>query len=221
MFRNLILSSFLGSSILFAAPVLPQNLACDISVLRVEGSLSSSYSLYLNDIKWNVENKPKSILCPLNSTNDYWSLNIELIDPGRVASASSVIKLEGIWYFQSEPRNFNLSYRYNDYSLNSNYLDFYLPFEYSTRGSETYPLRELNKITITNLSPISHNYEVIDIPGLIFNIFALPFTFIIKAFDLTIFPGTPYQLNLSNLFMIVLSGLTFLFLIKYLMRVIK
>lgn len=221
MLRNLILSSVLGSSVLFAAPVLPQNLSCDISTLSVDGSLSSSYSLYLNDIKWNVENKPTSILCPLNSTNDYRLLNIEIVDPARVATASSIIKVEGIWYFQSEPRNFNISYRYNDYSLNSNYLDFYLPFEYTTRGSETYPLWELRKITITNLSPITHNYEVIDIPGLIFNIFALPFTFITKAFDLTIFPGTPYQLNLSNLLMIVLSGLTFLFLIKYLMRVIK
>ena len=221
MLRNLILSSFLGSSILFAAPVLPQNLNCDISTLRVEGSLSSSYSLYLNDIKWNVENKPTSILCPLNSTSDYWSLNIELVDTARVATASSVVKLEGIWYFQSEPRNFNISYRYSDHSLNSNYLDFYLPFEYTTRGSETYPLWELRKITITNITPITHNYEVIDLPGLIFNIFALPFTFITKAFDLTIFPGTPYQLNLSNLLMVVLSGLTFLFLINLLMRFIK
>lgn len=221
MFRNLILSSFLGSSVLFAAPVLPQNLACDISKLNVVGSLSSNYSLYLNDTKWNVENKPTSILCPLYSTGDYWELDIEIVDTARVASTSSEVILKGVWYFQSEPRNFDISFRYNDYSLGYNYLDFHLPFSYSTRGSETYPLWQLNSITITNLTPITHEYEVIDVPGLIFNIFALPFTFITKAFDITIFPGTPYQLNLSNLLMIILGGLTFIFLVRFIIRFIK
>ena len=43
--------------------------------------------------------------------------------------------------------------------------------------------------------------EIVDIPGLMFTILGLPFSFISQAFDLTIFPNTPYQINFSNLFL--------------------
>lgn len=57
-------------------------------------------------------------------------------------------------------------------------------------------------------------YEVIDLPGMLLSIVTMPFTFISTAFNLTIFPGTPYQVNLSNLFMTIFAVLVFTFLLK-------
>ena len=53
----------------------------------------------------------------------------------------------------------------------------------------------------SELQPITVTQEIVDIPGLMFQILTLPFTFISQAFDLTIFPGTPYQVNFSNIFL--------------------
>lgn len=63
------------------------------------------------------------------------------------------------------------------------------------------------------IPPIT-NYEVIDIPSLMFNILTMPFAFISTAFNLTLFPGTPYQINISNLFLTILAILIFVFIVK-------
>ena len=60
--------------------------------------------------------------------------------------------------------------------------------------------------------------EIIDIPTLIFTILTLPFTFISNAFNLTIFEGTPYELNFANLFLLIIGGLTLIFLIRYIVK---
>lgn len=56
--------------------------------------------------------------------------------------------------------------------------------------------------------------EVIDIASLLFTIISLPFTFITNAFNLTLFIGTPYQINVSDIIMFILAGLTLIFIIK-------
>lgn len=43
--------------------------------------------------------------------------------------------------------------------------------------------------------------EIVDIPGLMFTILGMPFTFISQAFDLTLFQGTPYAVNISKVFL--------------------
>lgn len=53
----------------------------------------------------------------------------------------------------------------------------------------------------TNIIP-DGTYEVIDLPGLMWQILTMPFAFVSQAFNLTLFPGTPYQVNISNLFLI-------------------
>lgn len=72
-------------------------------------------------------------------------------------------------------------------------------------------------ITGTNVIP-DGNYEVIDIPGLMWEILTMPFAFVSQAFNLTLFPGTPYQLNISNLFLSILAVITFIWLIKFIIK---
>lgn len=67
-------------------------------------------------------------------------------------------------------------------------------------------------ITGTNVIP-TEAYEVVDIPGLMWDILAMPFAFVSQAFNLTLFPGTPYQVNISNLFLAIIAIFVFVWLI--------
>lgn len=75
-------------------------------------------------------------------------------------------------------------------------------WRYPIAPNEYTRLLNTSMVQITsNLAPIVVNEEIVDIPGLMFTILSLPFSFISQAFDLTIFPGTPYQVNFSNIFL--------------------
>lgn len=69
----------------------------------------------------------------------------------------------------------------------------------------------------TNVIP-SGTYEVLDIPGLMWEILTMPFAFISQAFNLTLFPGTPYQINIANLFLSIIGVFVFIFLVGILIR---
>lgn len=75
----------------------------------------------------------------------------------------------------------------------------------------------LPRISGYMIPPIS-DYEVIDIPSIMFNILTMPFAFISTAFNLTLFPGTPYQLNLSNLFLTIIAIMIFVYIIKIMFK---
>ena len=63
--------------------------------------------------------------------------------------------------------------------------------------------------------------EVVNIPGLMFDILSMPFAFISQAFNLVLFPGTPYQINISNLLLSIIAVLIFIAIINILIRKIR
>lgn len=65
---------------------------------------------------------------------------------------------------------------------------------------------------------INYNYEVVDIPGLLFEMLGMPFAWISTAFNVTLFSGTPYAINVSRLFFELICTLL---LIVILRKVIK
>ena len=64
------------------------------------------------------------------------------------------------------------------------------------------------------------NYEVIDIPGLMWEILSMPFAFISTAFNLTLFPNTPYQVNVSNLILMIFGILVVIFIMSRIKKVL-
>ena len=60
--------------------------------------------------------------------------------------------------------------------------------------------------------------EVIDLPGLLFSILGMPFAWISTAFNLTIFPGTPYAVNLSHLFIAIIGALILIIILKKILK---
>lgn len=56
--------------------------------------------------------------------------------------------------------------------------------------------------------------EVIDLPGLMLQILAMPWYFISNAFDVTLFENTNYEINFSNIFKGMIAILALLFIVK-------
>lgn len=63
--------------------------------------------------------------------------------------------------------------------------------------------------------------NVIDITGLLFTIITLPFSFLSQAFNVTLFEGTAYAINLSNLLLGIVSLVLIFGIIKLLLGIIK
>lgn len=74
--------------------------------------------------------------------------------------------------------------------------------------------KSANILTVPITVVVSTEQEIIDLPGLMIQIISMPFTFITTAFNVTIFPGTPYQVNIGNFILGIIALLTLLFIIK-------
>lgn len=64
-------------------------------------------------------------------------------------------------------------------------------------------------------------YEVIDLPNVMLSILTMPFTFFSQAFNLTLFPNTPYALNVGHTILIIVGVIGSIYLIKYLVGIFK
>lgn len=65
---------------------------------------------------------------------------------------------------------------------------------------------------------ISGDIEVIDLPSVMFTVLGMPFTFISTAFNLTLFPGTAFELNISYLFLAIIGVMIFVWLLKLILN---
>lgn len=65
---------------------------------------------------------------------------------------------------------------------------------------------------------VEYKQEVIDIPGLIFTILGMPFAWISTAFDLTLFPGTAYAIDIADLFLSLIGILILIIIIRKMLK---
>ena len=63
--------------------------------------------------------------------------------------------------------------------------------------------------------------DYVDIPGLILTIITLPFSFISQAFNITLFKGTPYAINVSTMLLTIVGGAILIWLIVKIIKIIK
>lgn len=80
-----------------------------------------------------------------------------------------------------------------------------------------------NQITYNNIQYLvdvntGGTGEIVDIPGIMFAMLGMPFTFVAQAFNLTIFPGTAYAINLSQIFLAIVGAGILLFIIKKIIK---
>lgn len=70
-----------------------------------------------------------------------------------------------------------------------------------------------------NTSSVSQYGEVVNLPSLMFNILSMPFAFFSNAFNLTLFSGTPYAINIGDVIMFIISLVILIAIIKMIMNI--
>ena len=94
-----------------------------------------------------------------------------------------------------------------------------LVIDYANTVNETTPKDLINYPTVCTYM-ITYEMtgqvttEVVDVPGLLFEILGMPFAWISTAFNFTMFPGTPYAVNVSHIMIAVIIGGISIFIIK-------
>lgn len=89
---------------------------------------------------------------------------------------------------------------------------------------DTMPLQNYANVYETTRYEITYRYEtdeqgeIVDLPGLMFTVLGMPFAFMSQAFDLTIFPNTYYAVNVSHIFVALLSALILIVIIKKILK---
>ena len=75
-------------------------------------------------------------------------------------------------------------------------------------------LQNNSNINTTYQPPNIENGNFISLQGLMIQILTMPFTFISQAFNVTLWPNTPYEFNISNFILSLIAIATILFIIK-------
>lgn len=171
-------------------------------------SQSFTNPTYIIDSRQEIKNKPETQLL----VSDSQILNYDLNDlvygnPNYYTQVSGININKGNFYLII----------FGEYISNENYIE--IQATTSTTNDLSYiRLNNYQKVsegiqfTIPDLPPVE--IEVINLPELIFTILTMPFSFISTAFNLTLFSGTPYAINVSNLFLAIIAVLIFIFIMK-------
>lgn len=88
----------------------------------------------------------------------------------------------------------------------------------STEGSALHSTLYLGSRTPPSVAPSG---DIVDIPRLLFTVITLPFTFISQAFNVTLFPNTPYAVNVSNLMLGIIAVIVIFAIIKLIIGIMK
>ena len=208
------------------APILKidnvQTLPVYTQSLVVSGVNKPTSTLFIGGNSYNFDNPIQYSRANLNTQEDIWEIYVELNDTSRIGTEATTINITGQRMYGGSYRDFNMTFPYQN--LRSDFFSFGIVLNYQYEEippSQTQQYWEIKTISVFNTTPIQWNYEVLDIPSVIFTIFTLPFTFMTKAFDVTIFPGTPFQVNFSNLVMLILGGITFIYIIHFLFKTFR
>lgn len=207
------------------------NLTLTIDIKTQIVGTTNNQQYYINDIIYRSEQDWSFLLNrqDWNTTGKVYDLKQELENP---TNAYIYQKTENSTFFEytnnmqlQSPKTFTKNITL---TINTNIVYYVYYFYPSIRelagGYEQYKstgrgitLNDNIYINGTMVIPTG-TYEVVDIGGLMFTILTMPFSFISQAFNLTLFPNTPYQVNISNLFLVIIAVLIFTWLISIIIK---
>lgn len=96
--------------------------------------------------------------------------------------------------------------------------DTWITFNYSNQQSQNTWLINNISPTITGINRVYLTTEVIDMPNIMWTILTMPFTFISVAFNLTLWPGTQFAVDIGNLILALLGIMIFIFIMKVIIK---
>ena len=167
----------------------------------IQYKTNNDLSEFINQTNYAILNNQKAIFTDITNNFSYTqtkNINNEEIDED--INITTNIQLNNIW------KTYMITYiKWVDDTL-----------EYIT--TDSFHLNN-DLITMDNAEIYGNiytggGYEYVDIPNLMFTILTLPFSFISQAFNLTLFPNTPYSINIGNLFLSVVAIILLMWLLQ-------
>jgi hypothetical protein len=185
--------SLLNNNNLSAYPVID----ADIIQYKTNNDLSE----FINQTNYAVLNNQKGIFTDITNNFSYTETkNLNDYEIEENINITTSIQLNNIW------KTYMITYIKWD---NTTYKQ--LPIDNSSMDND---LITMDNGEIFGNIYTGGGYEYVDIPNLMFTILTLPFSFISQAFNLTLFPNTPYSINIGNLFLSVIAIILLMWLLQ-------
>lgn len=201
---------------------IPQSVDTDIKMIKTVYKSTDDLSFIINRQDWTT----------LNNIN-YYTETIKSANNGYVYTQTQEID-----YISNMADDYQVYTNTDTYTISPNITTYFIIvlepyiddlneryiYGYDTGETKTnkiyYTEGTVLNFTGTNVIPTGQ-YEIVNISGLLFEILTMPFTFISMAFDVTLFPNTPYSINISQLLLALIAVLVFVFLLKIIIAVAK
>lgn len=198
---------------IYSQAKLPYTTGSKISAYAVENM--SNYGTYINAFL-NMTSYNNTVV---NSLNTYVCVNQNLQEETSQTANNNILNNFGNWDVNPQlPRTDPIVIIFKLYYIN----------DYGTQGTEQWndattflygqPTYLNGTYSWTVQDSDIHYTEIVDIPGLLLTILGMPFAFVSQAFDLTVFPGTPYAVNLSHIFLAIIAAGILIFIIKKVLK---
>lgn len=167
----------------------------------IQYKTNNDLSEYINQTNYAILNNQLAIFTDITNNFSYTQTkNLNDVEIDEDISITTTIQLNNIW------KTYMITYikwdqtTYQELTLNNDLVDN--------------DLITMDNGEIFGSIYTGGGYEVIDIPNLMFTILTLPFSFISQAFNLTLFPNTPYSINIGNLFLSVVAIILLMWLLQ-------
>lgn len=183
--------SLLNNSNLISYPLI------DIDLIQYK--TNNDLSQYINQTNYAILNNQLKIFTDITNNFSYTQTkNIINDELDETYNITTTIQLNNIW------KTYMITYvKWN----NTTYQELNI-------NNPSSDLLTMDNAEIYGSIYTGDSYEVIDIPNLMFTILTLPFSFISQAFNLTLFPNTPYSINIGNLFLSVIAIILLMWLLQ-------
>lgn len=167
----------------------------------IQYKTNNDLSEYINQTNYAIINNQLAIFTDITNNFSYTqtkNINNTVID--EEYNISTNIQLNNIW------KTYMITYiKYNQNQYDELQVDSFAV------GND---LITMDNAEIFGNIYTGGGYEYVDIPNLMFTILTLPFSFISQAFNLTLFPNTPYSINIGNLFLSVVAIILLMWLLQ-------
>lgn len=162
---------------------------------------------------------------------------------GKFTTANTNYKESDTKEYTTSIVGYDIDYKRNNNNNVSFYVNVLQPIsDWSiTANNETYTLEEsltsfniegaASEFVLKYKNEVKETFKInlyeekagdyVDIPGLILTIITLPFSFISQAFNITLFKGTPYAINVSTMLLTIVGGAILIWLIVKIIKIIK
>ena len=178
-----------------------------------------------------------------NISINYQNTQENITYGGKFTTANTNYKESDTIEYTTSIVGYDIEYKRNNNNNVSFYVNVLQPIsDWSiTANNKTYELQEsltsfniegaASEFVLKYKNEVKETYKIklyeekagdyVDIPGLILTIITLPFSFISQAFNITLFNGTPYAINVSTMLLTIVGGAILIWLIVKIIKIIK